>query len=339
MDNSQGPRRRRSTNTFTTKSGNSIKLNRSFSGRRAARKDARARQRAAYLSTLPKNRWKRLAYRLEPRRLARFWFSREGGLMALKIAGVGIVICFLLLVGLFAYFRKDLPNITDVSGNNLPGSISYYDSSGKTRLWQDYNAVKRIPETSDNMSPYMKEATIAIEDKNFYHEGAFNVRGIVRAAYDDFFHRSSGLQGGSTITQQLVKLNENWTNNRTVTRKIKELILAVELSREYSKNDILTGYLNVAPYGGVEYGCETAARDYFQTSCKNLTLAQASMLASIPQYPTGYSPYSSPNFNPAASGDYFDEQGLLNRQHYVLDQMAQQGMITQAQADAAKQVD
>lgn len=339
MDNSQGPRRRRSANTFTTKNGNSIKLNRSFSGRRAARKDARARQRAAYLSTLPKNRWKRLAYRLEPRRLARYWFSREGGLMALKIAGVGIVICFLLLVGLFAYFRKDLPNITDVSGNNLPGSISYYDSSGKTLLWQDYNAVKRIPETSDNMSPYMKEATIAIEDKNFYHEGAFNVRGIVRAAYDDFFHRSSGLQGGSTITQQLVKLNENWTNNRTVTRKIKELILAVELSREYSKNDILTGYLNVAPYGGVEYGCETAARDYFQSSCKDLTLAQASMLASIPQYPTGYSPYSSPNFNPAASGDYFDEQGLLNRQHYVLDQMAQQGMITQAQANAAKQVD
>lgn len=339
MDNSQGPRRRRSANTFTTKSGNSIKLNRSFSGRRAARKDARARQRAAYLSTLPKNRWKRLAYRLEPRRLARYWFSREGGIMALKITGIGIVVCFLLLVGLFAYFRKDLPNITDVSGNNLPGSISYYDSTGKTLLWQDYNAVKRIPETSDNMSPYMKDATIAIEDKNFYHEGAFNVRGIVRAAYDDFFHRSSGLQGGSTITQQLVKLNENWTNNRTVTRKIKELILAVELSREYSKNDILTGYLNVAPYGGVEYGCETAARDYFQTSCKNLTLAQASMLASIPQYPTGYSPYSSPNYNPAASGDYFDEQGLLNRQHYVLDQMAQQGMITQAQADAAKQVD
>lgn len=338
MDNPQGPRRRRNTNTFTTRNGNSIKLNRSFSGRRAASKDARARQRAAFLSTLPKNRWKRLAYRLEPRRLAHYWFSREGGIMALKITGVGIVVCFLLLVGLFAYFRKDLPNITDVTGNNIPGSISYYDSTGKTLLFQDYNAVKRTPVQTNDISPYMKEATVAIEDRNFYHEGAFNVRGIIRAAYDDLFHRSAGLQGASTITEQLVKLNENWIGQRTIAVKVKELILAVELSREYSKSDILTGYLNVAPYGGVDYGCESAAQDYFGVSCNNLSLAQAAMLASIPQYPTGYSPYSSPNWNPAASGDYFDEQGLLDRQHYVLDQMAAQGMISQAQADAAKQV-
>jgi penicillin-binding protein 1A len=335
----QGPRRRRSEGTFTTKSGNNIKLNRSFSGRRAAKKDAVARKRAAYLSTLPKNRWKRLAYRLEPKRVFHYWFSREGGIMALKILGVGIVVCFLLLVGLFAYFRKDLPNITDVSGNNLPGSISYYDRTGKTLLWQDYDAVKRIPVQSDNISPYMKEATVAIEDKDFYHEGAFNVRGISRAAFDDLFHRSSGLQGGSTITQQLVKLNENWTDNRTITRKVKELILAVELSREYSKEDILTGYLNAAPYGGVEYGCESAARDYFHSTCAKLTLAQASMLASIPQYPSAYSPYSDPKYNPSASSSYFDQDGLLGRQSYVLDRMVQQGMIDQADANAAKKVD
>jgi len=339
MDIPQGPRRRRSATTFTTKSGNSIKLNRSFSGRRAARKDARARQRALYLSTLPKNRWKRLAYRMHPQRVYHYWFSHEGGIMALKILGIGIVVCFLLLVGMFAYFRKDLPNITDVSGNNLPGSISYYDSSGKTLLWQDYDAVKRTPVSSSDISPYMKNATIAIEDKSFYHEGAFNVRGIARATYEDLLHKGSGLQGGSTITQQLVKLNENWTDQRTITRKIKELILAVELSREYSKNDILTGYLNVAPYGGIEYGCESAARDYFHTSCKDLSLAQAAMLASIPRYPTGYSPYSDPKYNPSASGDYFDQQGLIARQHYVLDQMVQQGMISQSQADAAKAVD
>ena len=258
--------------------------------------------------------------------------------MALKLMGVGIVVMFLLLVGLFAYFRKDLPNITDVSGNNLPGSISYYDSSGKTLLWQDYDAVKRTPVQSNDISPYMKEASVAIEDKEFYHEGAFNIRGIFRAAYDDLLHHGNGLQGGSTITEQLVKLNENWTNQRTITRKVKELILAVELSREYSKNDILTGYLNVAPYGGIEYGCESAARDYFHTSCKDLTLSQAAMLAAIPQYPSAYSPYSDPKFNPSAGGDFFDQQGLLSRQAYVLDQMAKQGMITQAQANAAKQV-
>ena len=338
MSDTQGSRRRRPEGAFTTKSGNSIKLNRSFSGRRAARKDARARQRAAYLSTLPKNRWKRLAYRLEPRRLYHYWFSREGGIMALKILGVGIVVCFLLLVGLFAYFRKDLPNITDVSGNNLPGSISYYDSSGKTLLWQDYDAVKRVPVQDSDMSPYMKQATVAIEDKDFYHEGAFNIRGIFRAAYEDLFHRSEGLQGASTITEQLVKLNESWTGQRTIVVKIKELILAVELSREYSKDDILTGYLNVAPYGGIEYGCESAAEDYFHTTCKNLTLPQAAMLAAIPQNPSGYSPYSDPKYNVSAGGNYFDQQGLIGRQQYILDQMAKQGMISQAQADAAKQV-
>ena len=339
MSTPQSPRRRPNKGTFTTKSGNSIKLNRSLTDRIRARKDERARKRAAYLSTLPKNRWKRILYRLHPKRVAKYWFSREGGIMALKLLGIGIVVCFLLLVGMFAYFRKDLPNITDVSGNNLPGSISYYDRTGKTLLWQDYDAVKRIPVSSGNISTYMKDATVAIEDKSFYHEGAFNVRGITRAAFHDVFSSGGGVQGGSTITQQLVKLNENWTADRTITRKVKEVILAVELEREYSKDDILTGYLNIAPYGGIEYGCESAARDYFGTSCKDLTLAQASMLAAIPQYPTGYSPYSSPDYNSSASGDYFDKTGLLDRQHYILDQMAKQGMITQAQADDAKTVD
>lgn len=339
MSTTPSPRRRPNKGAFTTKSGKSIKINRSFADGIRARKDARARKRAAYLSTLPKNRWKRLAYRLHPKRVAKYWFSREGGIMALKLLGAGIIVCFLLLVGMFAYFRKDLPSITDVSGNNLPGSISYFDRTGQTLLWQDYNAIKRIPVPSNQISPYMKEATVAIEDKSFYHEGAFNIRGITRAAFHDLFSSGGGLQGGSTITQQLVKLNENWTGDRTITRKVKEVILAVELEREYTKDQILTGYLNVAPYGGIENGVESAAEDYFHTTAQNLTLPQAAMLAAIPQYPSGYSPYSSPNYNPAAGTDYFDQSGMLNRQHYILDQMASQGYITQAQADAAKQVD
>src|SRR5438270_2737172 len=131
-----------------------------------------------------------------------------------------------------------------------------------------------MPSTGDNVSPFMKEATVAIEDNDFYKHGAFDVRGIMRATVTDVTGHGS-VQGGSTITQQLVKLNENWTNNRTITRKVKELILAVELEREYSKDDILTGYLNIAPYGGVEYGCEAASNDYFHKSCKDLSLAEA----------------------------------------------------------------
>src|SRR5579884_3789064 len=330
-------RNRGARNTITTRSGKSIQINRSLSDRAKARKAERAAARAAYLSTLPKERWKRLLFRLKPKRLAEYWFSREGGIMALKIIGASIVIGFFITIGLFAYFRKDLPQIKDLSGN-LGGNITYYDRTGQIVLFTDYNSVKRIPVPSQNISPYMKEATVAIEDKNFYKEGAFDVRGIMRAAYNDVLASGGGVQGGSTITQQLVKLNEGWTDNRTITRKVKEIILAVELEREYSKNDILTGYLNIAPYGGVDYGIETAAEDYFQTTAKNLTLEQAAMLAAIPQAPGAYSPYSSPQYNPDVTTNYFDQPGLISRQHYILDQMVKQGYITRAQADAAKQV-
>lgn len=324
-------------NYFVTKSGKTIKLHRSLADRFRSSKDGKAKRKAAALSTLPKGRAKRMLARLHPKRLYHYWFSRDGAIMALKILGIGMVAGFLLLVGLFAYFRKDLPNLKDLSGNNLGGSIRYYDRTGQTLLWEDYAAVKRTPVKDDQISQYMKDATVAIEDKDFFKHGGFDVRGIARAGVNDAFG-SGGTQGGSTITQQVVKLNQNWTKDRSLTRKVKELILAVELEREYSKTEILTGYLNIAPYGGVEYGVESASRDYFGVSAKDLTLAQASMLAAIPKAPTTYSPYSDPRFNPGATANFFDEEALLGRQHYILDQMAGQGKITQAQADEAKKV-
>ncbi len=337
MSNSGG-RNRRSKNTVTTKSGNTIKINRSLSDRRKARKASLSADKAAWLATLPKERWKRLLYRLQPKHLADYWFSRQGGVMALKIIGVSIVAGFFITIGLFAYFRKDLPKIKNLSGD-LGGNITYYDRTGQTVLFNDYNSVKRVPVKGQDISKYAKEATVAVEDKDFFKHGAFDVRGIMRAAFRDATGGSGAVQGGSTITQQLVKLNENWTNNRTVTRKVKELILAVELEREYSKDDILTGYLNIAPYGGQEYGIETAARDYFQVDSKDLTLAQSAMLAAIPQSPSYYSPYAGHAYNPAVSADSFNPTAMLSRQHYILDLMVQQHYITKQQADEAKQVD
>ncbi|MDL2363433.1 MAG: transglycosylase domain-containing protein [Patescibacteria group bacterium] len=331
-------RNRRTKNTITTKSGNTLKINRSIADRSKAGKAARAAAKATYLSTLPKDRLKRILYRMHPKRVAKYWFSREGGIMALKMIGIGVVAVFFLTIGMFAYFRKDLPKIKDISGNKLGGSITYYDRTGQTVLFQDYDAIKRIPVPAGDISPFLKHATIAIEDKDFYKHGAFDVRGITRAALNDA--KGGGtVQGGSTLTQQLVKLNEQWTDNRTVTRKVKELILAVELEREYSKDDVLTGYLNIAPYGGVQYGAESASRDYFQKSAKDLTLEQATMLAAIPQSPSYYSPYASAKYNEAVSSDTFSSAALLNRQHYILDQMVTQGYITRAQADTAKKVD
>lgn len=329
-------RPRRPKTNAADKTSSSIKLNRSLSDRWKARRNARSTTKAAYLSTLPKEPWKRLLYRMHPKRVAQYWFSREGAIMALKVTGVGIVAMFLLVIGLFAYFRKDLPKINDISGDKLGGSITYYDRTGQTVLWQDNDGIKRIPVKGDQMSNNMRNATVAIEDKDFYKHGAFDVRGILRAGFNDA--KGGSTQGGSTITQQLVKLNEQWTDNRTITRKVKELILAVELEREYSKPDILTAYLNVAPYGGVEYGVESAARDYFGVSAKDLTLPEAAMLAAMPKAPSTYSPYGSTQFNPAA-GDTFSKSALTARMNYILDQMASQHMITTQQAADAKKTD
>lgn len=320
---------RRARNTHVTKSGQSIKIHRNLTERWQASRDARARRRAARLAGLPKSRIKRMIYRLHPKRLYKYWFSREGAIMALKIVGIGIIACFLLLVGVFAYFRKDLPNLRDISGEKIGGSIRYYDRTGQTLLFEDYDAVKRIPVEDKQISQYVKDATVAVEDRDFFEHGGFDVRGIARAGFNDVFKRGGGTQGGSTITQQLVKLNNDWTKDQTITRKVKELILAVELEREYSKNEILAGYLNAAPYGNVQYGVEAASRDYFEKSAKDLTLDEAAFLAAIPKAPSYYSPYG-PNFN---------KDALIGRQHFILDVMLDEGMITKQQRDEAVKVD
>jgi len=324
-----GARKRSSKHTFTTKSGAAIKLNRSLGERIKANRDARARRRAAYLSTLPKNRFKRILFRMHPREIARYWFSRDGAIMALKIVGVGLVVGFVLIVGVFAYFRKDLPDIKNLNGQTLGGSVTYTDRTDSVVLWQDYNDTKREAVSSDKIAKAVRDATVAVEDKDFYKHGAFDVRGIARAGVNNLLNRGGGLQGGSTISQQLVKLDQNWTAQRTVGNKIKEVILAVEMEREYSKDDILTGYLNAAPYGPVSVGVEVAAQDYFGKSAKDLTVAEAAMLAAIPKAPSSYSPYG-PDYEPSR---------LLARQHYIIDQMVSQRMITQAQGDEAKGYD
>jgi membrane peptidoglycan carboxypeptidase len=313
---------------LTTRSGKVIKVNRSLGEHYTALRQAKALRRVNRLRGLPKSRLKRLVWRLQPKRLYAYWFSRDGGIMALKIIGIAIMAMFVITLGVFAYFRKDLKSITDVSGSNLGGSISYYDRTGQTLLWQDYNVNKRVPVASGEISNYLKDATVSVEDKDFYKHRGFDIKGIVRAAVVDVLHRGA-TQGGSTITQQLVKLTQDFNENRSIALKMKELILAVELERTYTKDEILTDYLNAAPYGSVDYGVQSAASDYFHTDAKHVTLAQAAFLAAIPKSPAYYSKYSP----------YFDEKLFLSRDHYVLDQMAAQGKITQKQAAEAKKVD
>ena len=122
--NTERPRRSVNKNSYTTRSGKTIALNQSATQRRKAKKEAAAKRKAAYLSALPKEPWKRILYRLNPKRAAKYWFSREGGIMALKVLGIAFVVGFVVLVGVFAYFRKDLPQIKDISGNNFGGSVT-----------------------------------------------------------------------------------------------------------------------------------------------------------------------------------------------------------------------
>jgi hypothetical protein len=129
-----GGRRKSVSNQYVTKSGNSFKIHRNLTQRWVARRDAVETRRAERKAGLPKARLKRFFYHFEPKRMYHYWFSRDGGIMALKIVGLSFIVGFVVLLGVFAYFRKDLPNLT-ASGNNIGGSIRYYDRSGKTLLW------------------------------------------------------------------------------------------------------------------------------------------------------------------------------------------------------------
>ncbi len=315
-------------NKFTTKSGKVVKVNRSITARSKARKDAKALRKAERNAGLPTTRGKRILAKLHPKRQFKYWFSRDGAFTALKLSGIIVVLSFFFLVGLFAFFRKDLPNLREVSGSTIGGSIQYYDKTGEILLWEDYDAVKRVPVDSEQISEYLKQATVALEDRDFYDHGGFNVRGISRAAWNNAFGGST--QGGSTITQQLVKLTTpGFANEQTVSRKIKEVIIAVELERSYTKDEILTGYLNSAPYGTIEYGAEVGARTYFNKSASELSIDEAAFLATIPKSPPTYTPHSPS----------FDQLATENRQDFTINVMEELGMITAEERDAAKAVD
>ncbi len=251
--------------------------------------------------------------------------------MALKLAGIGILFVAILIGGVFAYYRKDLDSVRPGSlAERVQTTVSrYYDRNG-VLLWEDKgDGDYRLTVTSEEISTYMKDATIAIEDKDFYRHAGISFTGIVRSA----FNNASGgeTQGGSTLTQQLVKqvfladeASQRGVNG--IPRKIKEAILAIEVERKYTKDQILNLYLNESPYGGRRNGVQSAAKTYFNKDAKKLSLPEAALLAAIPNSPSLYDPYTG------------DPQALITRQHKVLDAMASTGKITQQQADEAKKV-
>jgi len=225
------------------------------------------------------------------------------------------------VVGVFAYYAKDLPNPDKVNKRVVAESTKIYDRTGNVLLYEIYGEEKRTVIPFDEMPKSIQAATVALEDRAFYHHWGVDFQGIARAIL-----KSGGRQGGSTITQQFVK-NSLLTPDRSIKRKIKEVILSLEIERKFSKDEILRMYLNEIPYGSNAYGIEAAAQTFFGKHAKDLTLAQSALLACLPNKPSRYSP----------TGTHTDD--LLRRWRYALDSMAEMGFITKEQAEEAKKED
>ena len=225
-----------------------------------------------------------------------------------------LLLLIFFLIGLFFYFLilKDLPLPTRLGSETYPASTLILDHQGHL-LYEIYTEKNRVPVKLEELPDYLKQATIAIEDKNFYKHRGFAFEGIIRATTKIVFKRQ--LQGGSTITQQLVK-TALLSPERTIRRKIREALLAMVSEIIYSKDQILEMYLNQVPYGGTAYGVEAAAQTYFNKHAKDLSLAEAALLAGLPAAPTRYSPFG---VNPDAA---------KNRQKIVLRRMVEDGYIT-----------
>lgn len=243
----------------------------------------------------------------------------------LKIA-IPLVIFLGLISGIFfigfmAWVSKDLPSPSGVINRNITVSTKIYDRSGQTVLYDIHGNIKRTLVALNDVPSYTQKAVLAAEDRNFYKHKGFSIAGIVRSVLLNFFTGSK--VGGSTLTQQFVK-NAILTNEKTYTRKLKEVLLSYQIEKKFTKDQILTMYLNEIPYGSVIYGIEAASESFFGKPAKELTIAESAILAAIPKAPTTYSPFGS------------HKDLLIARQRYVIDSMLELGYITKDEAEKAK---
>ena len=301
--------------------------------KRRVKEDQRARKKAEELAQLPKNPVARFFARLRPDRFFKAWFSKEGQLKILRFIAACFLLCIIAIGGLFLYYKKDLSAIDPQElANRVSNTVNtYLDRNGQV-LWEDQGSGDyRLVVDGSDISTYMRQATVAIEDKNFYNHIGVDFKAIARASFVTL--TGGSVQGGSTLTQQLIKqvYFSDEAKDRGITgipRKIKEMILAIEVEKMYDKEQIITLYLNESPYGGRRNGVESAARTYFNKSAKDLDLAESALLAAIPNNPAVLNPYNTAG-----------NKALIARQKRVLDSMVEMGYITQQQCDEAKAVD
>lgn len=269
---------------------------------------------------IPSN-WRHTS-RMRPRRKEKRELLHRILRIAVPVIVIGLLIGGIGLVGMFAWFSRDLPNPDRVIDRSLAQSTKIYARDGTTLLYEVHGEEKRTVINLEDIPEYAKWATISIEDRNFYTHKGFSLTGIVKAMCHEVVGNLGGLcpqRGGSTITQQFVK-NAILTDERSITRKMRELILAYQIERKYSKDQILKLYFNEIPYGSSAYGIEAASQTYFNTSAKDLTVAEAALLAALPQAPSYY---------------YNNQEEWFGRQKYVLKLLLDEGHITKEQYDNA----
>ncbi len=233
---------------------------------------------------------------------------------------VGLVISGLLLLWISTL---EIPDLSSFEQRRVLQSTKIYDRTGEILLYDLHQDVKRTIIPYENISRHIKNATVAIEDDTFFEHHGVRPLAILRAALSNLLGGDITGQGGSTITQQVIK-NSVLERDKTLTRKIKEAILAIKLERQLSKEEILSHYLNESPYGGTLYGVEEASQAFFGKSASDVSLAEAAYLAALPQAPTYYSPY----------GTHRDD--LENRKNQVLAQMRKHDFITDEEYEGAK---
>lgn len=284
---------------------------------------ASQKRRSEYLYLSGDKRWQRLKINLHPESLFSFFTSRDGVWFVFKIC-VTLCLCLLLVITLaYFYYRREVPaTIAELQSCVEGQTIEFYDRSERTLIYTLQEGAECERVQLDDISPHLIEALITIEDKDFFEHSGFKITSIARS----FLNNLTGqpLQGGSTITQQYIKNAVLKDSDRSYERKIKEIILLPEIEGVYSKEDILTAYLNTIHFGGSYNGVEAASLGYFNKSASKLTLDEAALFVASIQ---------APNYI------WNNPETHLARRNIVLNEMLKDEKITQAQYEKALKID
>lgn len=249
-------------------------------------------------------------------------FRNKRVIFFLKLLG-GLFLFFVLaFLALFIYVAKDLPRPENFTEKSSVESTKIYDRTGKVLLYEMYGEEKREIVEFDKVPGSLKEAILATEDVNFYKHFGIDFKGVARAVLANL-KLMKPAQGGSTISQQLIR-SSFLGREKTIKRKVREIILTLELERRYSKDQVFDFYLNQVPFGSNAYGVQSASRTYFQKEVSDITLEEAALLAALIQSPSYLSPY----------GEHKNE--LLARKDFILDRMVKEGFVSREDGDKAK---